>query len=83
MCFNKIDYAADRKSAKVSVKCRFHESIVTKSYNWNNEGFTSTIVKEFNNVDHPTDAITLTVRGVDDPAGDNYDITMEPINFIW
>ena len=39
MCFNKIGYAADRKSATVEATCRFHKSIEKMEYNWNGAGY--------------------------------------------
>ena len=42
MCYNKVSYTADRKSATVEAKCRQHDSITKVQYNWNGSGFTDT-----------------------------------------
>lgn len=41
MCYNNITYSSDRSSATVEARCRQHSSVGSLSYNWNNEGFTS------------------------------------------
>ena len=80
MCYNNVEYAGDRQSAKVTATCRKHDSIQKMEYNFNNEGFV-----EKDNYDATTaltDTLTVAVRGTDND-GKEWNITVEPSNFIW
>lgn len=81
MCYNNIQYTNDRKSATVEARCRKHSSVQNLSYNWNNEGYTSSSTfSAGSNIG--TNALSLIVKATDND-GEEYTITMEPLNFIW
>jgi hypothetical protein len=80
MCYNKVVYGSDKKSATVEAKCRKHDSITKIEYNWNNEGFQSEAT--YNATTSLTDELTLIVK-VTDGNSKEFTITAEPTNFVW
>jgi alpha-amylase len=80
MCYQKVVYAGDRKSANVKAICRQHDSITKMEYNYNGKGFTDS--DTFTADTGLTDALTLSVRGTDDD-GKQWNITVEQHNFLW
>jgi len=64
----------------VEVRCRQHSTITKVQYNFNNQGFVDnnkfTVDKSFSNV------LPVVVRGTD-KFSNTWDITLEPLNFVW
>jgi hypothetical protein len=81
MCYNNIQYSADRSSATVEARCRTHSSIKSVAYNWNNAGFVnSNTFKADGSLG--TNALPLTVKTIDND-GIEYSINLEPLHFVW
>lgn len=80
MCYNKVTYMADKTTAKCEAICRKHDSIVDVQYNWNNTGFSSDSTVSTDT--KLKDAMTLVVKAKDGD-GKEFQITVEPTNFIW
>jgi len=80
MCYNNIVYDPARTSATVEVRCRQHSSVNKVQYNFNNQGFQDSnkhsVSSSFNSV------LPVVVKATD-IHGETYDITLEPINFVW
>ena len=80
MCYNNIVYNSGRTSATVEVRCRQHTSVNKVQYNFNNQGFQDsnkfTVDNKFSNT------LPVVVRGYD-IHGQTWDITLEPLNFVW
>lgn len=80
MCFNKITYASDRKSATVEAVCRKHDSVTDLAFNWNGAGYVSD--NTFKADGSVSDEVTLTVKATDGD-GKEYTITVQPVNLVW
>lgn len=80
MCYNKVVYGKDKKSATSNAVCRKHDSITKLEFNWANKGFVS--AASFQTDSSFADALTLQVKATD---GDSKEwvITVDPTNFIW
>ena len=80
MCYNNIVYNSGRTSATVEVRCRQHSSVNKVQYNFDHQGFGDsnkhTVDSSFSKV------LSVVVRGTD-IHGETYDITLEPLNFVW
>jgi alpha-amylase len=81
MCYNNIQYSADKSTATVEARCRQHSSVQSLAYNWNNEGFHSSKTYQASS-SLGAEALSLVVKATDNDGVD-YTITMEPLNFIW
>jgi len=81
MCYNKIGYSADRKSATVEATCRFHSSVVKKEFNWDNQGYQENVAT-FSVDSSRSEALELSVK-VTDGEGTEFEIKLEPVNFVW
>ena len=80
MCFNQVVYAADKKSATITAKCRQHDSITELQYNWNGAGF---VADETFEVDESVkEEVSLVVKAIDGDKKE-FTITMEPTNLVW
>lgn len=80
MCFNKITYSDDLKSATVEAKCRQASQVSSLQYNFNDEGFQSD--NTYKTDSGNSDTLTLTVKAITEDNED-YTITMDPLNFVW
>jgi alpha-amylase len=80
MCYNKVTYAPDRRSATVEATCRKHDSIRNVQYNWNGTGFSSSSTFQAGSTFNGD--LTLEVKATDGD-GKDFEITVEKTNFIW
>jgi len=73
MCYNHIQYAADRNTATVEARCRQHSSVTGLTYNWNGEGFNSSSTYKASSA-LGANALSLVVKATDS-NGAEYTIT--------
>ena len=80
MCFNNIVYSADRSSATVEAKCRQASDVTSLSYAWNGADYSD---KASFSADSSLADKELTLSVKADTGDQSYEITVQPVNFIW